>query len=297
MKNISNYFVSYKKYLSKGIFRKVAVISILFTLSYSSLAENDYVKPIPLLTITDNSNGDGIVQSWGINYESSPAYRGSDQYNVEFQIGGALQYRNGNHLFFLEGFNIDGVEVGWRSMVTDNTLLQLGARHETVLPTSHLKAGVIKGIEHRGSEVLAFVEGSYLFGKDETYWLTGRLSGGPSEFGYRAKFSAGYQFSRPYNNTGLGVVAYSTFAAKEQVNKYFGISPDESVSSGLAQSDLDGGYRSSGVEILYRQNFFKNIQILARVGVEVYSNDIKESALVSEDAEITTSVSAVWRFW
>jgi outer membrane protein len=95
----------------------------------------------------------------------------------------------------------------------------------------------------------------------------------------------------------LDVVAYSTFGDEEQFNQYFGISADESLSSGLSQTNVSGGYRSSGLELAYRQNFFEKMQVSAGVGVEWYSDDIRESALVGDDTEVTAELSVVWRFW
>ncbi|MEP1448012.1 MAG: MipA/OmpV family protein [Paraglaciecola sp.] len=275
----------------KNTLGKIALVSIFMTLPLFTFA-----KDFPLASVTDHTKGDGFAQSIGINLEYSPVFDGSDEYGIEFQVAGAIQFRKGNHLFFLEGFNIDGLELGWRSMVTNNYFLQLGIRHETVLPKMDLTDGKIVGIPHRGSTVFGFAEGTYFFDKNELFWMTGRFSAGPSDFGYRAKVSVGHSFIRSYNGLGLDLVAYSTFGDKEQFDRYFGISADESLSSGLAQSDLDGGYRSSGLEVFYRQNIFTSIQILARVGVELYSDEIEESALVSDNSELTSGFAVMWRF-
>lgn len=280
----------------KNILKKMTFGLIFFTLPFSSFSQDDSSRNISLASITDHTKEDGFVQVFGINLDYKPAFRGSDKYGVEIQGGGAIQYKNGKHLFFLEGFDIDGAELGWRSMVTNNWLLQAGLRHETVLPSSDLKQAKIEGMPHRGSTVFGFVEANYLFGKNERYWLSGRLSAGPSDFGYRAKFSVGHRLGRSADSS-LDLLAYSTFGDKEQFDRYFGISAQESISSGLNQTDLGSGYRSSGVEFLYRQNLLSNIQILAKVGVEVYSSEIEKSALVSGNAEITSELSIVWRFW
>jgi outer membrane protein len=280
----------------KYILEKIVLVLLLLTLPFSSLAQY-YANPFPMVSTSDHSKGDGFVQAFGMKIELSPIYDGSDKSEIQILAGGALQYKQGNHLFFLEGFNIDGAEMGWRSMLTDSWLVQAGIRHETVLPKSDIKEANIQGLSHRGSSLFGFVEGTYLFGKKERYWLTGRLSAGPSDFGYRAKVSVGHSFARTAEGSGLDVVAYSTFGDDTQFDRFFGISAEESLSSGLTQSNLDGGYRSSGLEILYRQNLVTNIQIFAKVGVELYSSDIEESALVSDDTDTTVEISVVWRFW
>jgi outer membrane scaffolding protein for murein synthesis (MipA/OmpV family) len=56
----------------------------------------------------------------------------------------------------------------------------------------------------------------------------------------------------------MDIVAFSTFGDEEQFNQYFAVSAEESLSSGLTQTDFDGEYRSSGLEIFYRQNFSTN---------------------------------------
>lgn len=277
--------------------KALACGSLFLVVSAATSAQQHYDNPFPLISITDHSKGDGFVQALGINLEYAPVYDGSDQHGSEFQLGGALQYKKNNHLFFLEGFASDGVELGWRSRLTNNWLVQTGLRHETVLPSSDLEEANIHGVPHRGSAVFGFVEGNYLFGKNERSWIAGRLSAGPSDFGYRAKVSVGHSLGRSSDGSGLDVVAYSTFGDEEQFNQYFGISADESLSSGLSQTNVSGGYRSSGLELAYRQNFFEKMQVSAGVGVEWYSDDIRESALVGDDTEVTAELSVVWRFW
>lgn len=124
-----------------------------------------------------------------------------------------------------------------------------------------------------------------------------KLSAGPSDFGYRGKISAGYNLGRSSNGSGIDIVAYSTFGYEEQFDQFFGISVADSVSSGLAHPDLDDGNRLSGVEIFYRQNLLKNLQVMASLDAKFYNSDIEQSPLVSDDAEITGGLSVVWRFW
>jgi outer membrane protein len=281
---------------TKNTLKKITLGSIFLALPFSSFGQDSYTNTISLASITDHSKGDGFVQSFGVNLDYSPAFDGSDQYGIEVQGGGALQYRKGKHLFFLEGFDIDGAELGWRAMMNKNWLVQAGVRHETVLPSGDLAEAKIEGMPHRGSTVFGFVEANYLFGKNERFWLSGRLSAGPSDFGYRAKFSVGHSFGRSADSS-LDMLAYSTFGDAEQFDRYFGISAVESASSGLNQTDLDGGYRSSGVELVYRKNLLSNMQLVAKVGVEAYGSEIKKSMLVTEDVEVGGGMSIVWRFW
>lgn len=278
-----------------NLFTSITLGSIFLALPVSALAQDQYTHAISVASIADHTKGDGFVPSFGANLEYSPVFDGSKEYGIEVQGGGALQYRSGKNLFFLEGFNIDGAELGWRSMVNTNWLVQAGVRHETVLPSGDLEAGNIEGIPHRGSAVFGFVEGNYLFGNNNRSWLTGRLSAGPSDFGYRVKISVGHTFVSSSRRS-LDLLAYTTFGDEEQFDRYFGISAAESLSSGYNQTDFDGGYRSSGVALLFRQNLLRNMQLVAKVGVEAYGDEIEKSALVTETTDVTGGLSLLWCF-
>jgi outer membrane scaffolding protein for murein synthesis (MipA/OmpV family) len=61
-------------------------------------------------------------------------------------------------------------------------------------------------------------------------------------------------------------------------------------------TDLDGGWRSVGLNLIDRRYLTKHIQIIAQGGVELYSSDIQESPIAREDYEIELGISAVYQF-
>ena len=68
------------------------------------------------------------------------AYDGSDEYELELDPAGAIQWRNGNDLFFWEG-----MEIGWRGLRNQRSLLQAGIRYEDGLEPDESDDGRLDG--------------------------------------------------------------------------------------------------------------------------------------------------------
>jgi hypothetical protein len=181
--------------INQGIIKICTRGIIPLLLPFTIFAQGASNESFELMNLNDHAQQDGFVQAFGLNINYSPAFDGSDKYGIEVQGGGALHYKSGKNLFFMEGFDIDGVELGWRRKLKKNWIVQTGIKHETVLPTSDLTLAKIIGIPHRGSSVFMFAEVTYLLNQKAQYWITGRVATGPSDFGYRAKAPDGRQVS------------------------------------------------------------------------------------------------------
>lgn len=253
-----------------------------------------YSASIP--SLIDYTTDDSLVQALGVKLKYASAYRGSDQYALEASIDGAVQWRIRSHLFFIENFELNGIELGWRSFVQPKWLMQSGFRHETVLPSSKTKQGDLEEFPHRGSQVFGFFEFRQAIDDAWRNWLAGRISGGPSDFGIRAEVSYGHQFFIQSYGSAAEIELFLTFGDKEQVNNYFGISQSDAIASGLTPISLDGGYRSSGLNIFYRKSLTKDVQIILSGHWENYSNEIKNSSIVKESSEASADVSLIYRF-
>ena len=81
---------------------------------------------VPLPSVMDYTKGQGWGIALGLGKEYETAYDGSDEYELEIEPAGAIQWRKGNHLFFWEG-----IELGWRSRMSDIWLVQLAVRYES----------------------------------------------------------------------------------------------------------------------------------------------------------------------
>jgi len=247
-------------------------------------------------SLFDYTRGDGLVQALGVKFKYVSAYRGSDQYGLEATLDGAVQWRIHANLFFIENFDLNGIELGWRSYVRPKWLIQTGFRHETVLPSSKTRQGGLNGFPHRGSHVFGFFEFRQAFDDEWRNWVTGRVSGGPSDFGIRSEISYGHQFVLQSYGSAAEIELFLTFGDKEQVNNYFGISRSDAIASGLTQISLDGGYRSSGLNIFYRKALTNAVQITVNGHWEYYSSEIKNSSLVKDASEASVDASLVYRF-
>lgn len=247
-------------------------------------------------SLFDYTTGDGLVQALGVKFKYVNAYRGSDQYGLEATLDGAIQWRSRSNLFFIENFNLNGIELGWRNYVQPKWLMQSGFRHETVLPSSKTKQGGLNEFPHRGSHVFGFFEFRQAIDDKWRHWATGRISGGPSDFGIRAEISYGHQFFLQSYGSAAEVELFLSFGDKEQINSYFGISEPDAIASGLTQIKMEGGFRSSGINIIYRKSVLKDIQIVVSGRLEYYSNEIKNSSLVNDASDASADASLIYRF-
>ena len=274
------------------------VVSTIFCifLSNRSFAEEQSLPLIPLPSVTGYALGDGWAGAFGLKVESSPVYHGSEENIVEVKLEGAVQWRRGAHSIFLEGSDIDGLELGWRGLVQLDWFMQAGAKHETVLPSGDTTTAGIKDFPHRGSHIFGFLESKYSLGADWRSWVSGRISVGPASFGYRGLIEVGHRFGHKLDGSGIEISFYSSFADDVNLNNYFGITASDTVASGIEQTDLDGGYRSTGLNLIYRKTIIDNIQMTLDAGVEIYSHNIKESALVSDSPEASIATSVLWVF-
>jgi hypothetical protein len=247
-------------------------------------------------SLFDYTTGDGLVQALGVKFKYVNAYRGSDQYGLEATLDGAIQWRSRSNLFFIENFNLNGIELGWRNYVKPKWLMQSGFRHETVLPSSKTKQGGLNEFPHRGSHVFGFFEFRQAIDDEWRHWATGRISGGPSDFGIRAEISYAHQFFLQSYGSAAEVELFLSFGDKEQINSYFGISEPDAIASGLTQIKMEGGFRSSGINIIYRKSVLEDIQIVVGGRLEYYSNEIKNSSLVNDASEASADASLIYRF-
>lgn len=254
------------------------------------------LRPASIPSLIDYTDGHGFSQALGVKYRNGRAYRGSDQSVSEVTLDGAAQWRRGRHLFFIENYDLNGIELGWRSFIQPSWLMQSGVRHETVLPSSRTTQGNINEFPHRGSQVFGFFELRRSLNAQWGSWVTGRISGGPSDFGVRAELALGQQFLQRVNGVAAEIELYATFGDEKQMNNYFGISQSDANASALAQIYLKGGYRSSGINAIFRRTLFNNIQGIVTGRLEYYSGEVDKSPLVRDDVITTVDASLLYQF-
>lgn len=68
------------------------------------------------------------------------------------------------------------------------------------------------------------------------------------------------------------------------------------MSSGLAETDLDGGYRSTGLRLVDRRYLSEHIQIVSGLEFEYYSSDVRDSPIAREDFAAEVELAMLYHF-
>ena len=268
----------------------LSVVSLLFVHpTYAEQAAEPALVPLPSVLDFTQGEGFGIALGAGVEYES--AYDGADETELAVEPAGAVHYRRGNHLFFWEG-----MELGWRSRVADVWLVQAGIRNEGGLEPDDSEDGKLKGIQPRDSHVVGFLEVRRGLGSDWRNWVAARVMGGPRDFGLLGVLAAGRRFGQQLDGTGTEVYGFVTFGDDNFINKDFGVTAADAAGSGLRQTTLSGGYRSTGIQLVHRRHLTRKLHAIAQAGVELYSRDIGNSPIARKDNEFEVSLALVWQF-
>lgn len=258
----------------------------------SSQASSPSKDPlVPLPSILDFTAGGGWGFALGLSVEGENAYDGSDEYEVGVEPAGAVQYRLDNSIFFWEG-----TRLGVRGLASERLLLEGGARYEAGLDPDDSDDGRLDGIEKRDSHVVGFLEARYALDDNWRNWVGALTLAGESDFGLLGVLAAGHRFGDSTDGSGAEVYAFSTFGNGHFINKDFGVPASDAQTSGLAETDLSGGYRSTGIQGIYRHIFSEHFQLIASSGVELYSGAIGESPIARQDFEVEVSLTALYTF-
>ena len=270
----------------------IATVTIGLLIAGRAIAQGENELPlVPLPSIFDFTRGGGWGVALGVGVEYETAYDGSDEYEFEIDPAGAIQWRTGNHLLFWEG-----MELGWRGRLADVWLVQAGARYEDGLEPDDSEDGSLEGFEERDSHLVGFLEVRHAFGQDWRNWIGARAMGGEADFGWLGVLAAGHRFGDQLDGTGTEIFLFSTFGTDDFITKDFGVTAADSAASGLPETELDGGYRSTGVTLIDRRYITRNVHLIGQAGAEFYSSDIQDSPVAREDYEIEIGLSVVYQF-
>ncbi|MDY6990070.1 MAG: MipA/OmpV family protein [Thermodesulfobacteriota bacterium] len=283
-----------EKFDKKGALNKamsLLTLGLMLILMPVSSAAEDTSALVPLPSIFDFTRGTGWGVALGVGMECESAYDGADEYEFEVDPAGAIHWRTGNHLFFWEG-----MELGWRSRMADLWLLQVAARYESGREADDSDDGRLDGLDDQDDELVGVVEIRWSPDSEWRNWLAGRIMAGRSDIGVLGVLAAGHRFGSESDGTGTEVFVFSTFADSDFINRDFGVTAHESFASGLAQTDMDGGYRSTGITLIDRRYLSDHIHIISEAGIELYSSDIQDSPIAREDYEMEVGLSVVYHF-
>lgn len=245
--------------------------------------------PLPFTPDFTRGGGWGFAVGAGIEYEN--AYSGSDEYEFELDPVLAVQWRTGNHLFSWEG-----LELSWTTRQNDRWYVQVDLGLDGERERSDSEDGRLDGIEDRDDEFTGTGEVRYAFDGEWRNYLGTRISAGDTDFGALAFLFVGHRFGSRLDGGGTEVFLYSTFADGNNLNRDFGVSPSEAAASGLAETDLDAGYRSSGVRLVDRRIVSEHIQVVSGLEFEYYGGDVRRSPIAREDFALELELAVIFNF-
>jgi outer membrane protein len=255
-------------------------------------AHAEEVKPLFPLPFTPDftrGSGWGIALGLGIEYEN--AYAGSDEYQFELDPAVAIQWRKGNHLFSWEG-----LELSWTTRQKDRWYIQVDLGLDGEREEDDSDDGRLDGLDERDDEFTGTVDLRYALDGEWRNYIGTRISAGDSDFGTKGFVFVGHRFDSRQDGGGTEAFLYSTFGDSNHLNREFGISPTEAVTSGLAETDLDAGYRSSGLRVVDRRFVSEHIQIVSGLEFEYYSNDVQDSPIAREDFALEVELAMLYQF-
>jgi MipA family protein len=245
--------------------------------------------PLPFTPDFTRGSGWGIALGAGVEYET--VYAGSDEYEFEVDPALAIQWRMGDHLFSWEG-----LELSWTTRPQDRWYIQIDLGLDGEREADDSDDGRLDGLNERDDEFAGTADVRYALDDEWRNYVGTRISAGDSDFGKLGFLFTGHRFSSRQDGGGAEVFLYAKFGDSNHLNWDFGISPSESAASGLAETDLDGGYRSSGLRLVDRRFVNNNVQVVSGFEFEYYSNEVQDSPIAREDFALEVELGVLYHF-
>lgn len=245
--------------------------------------------PLPFTPDFTRGSGWGVALGLGVEYET--AYAGSDEYELELDPAGAIQWREGNHLFSWEG-----LELSWTTRQKDRWYIQADLGLDGEREEGDSDDGRLDGLDERDDEFTATGEVRYAFDSQWRNYIGTRVSVGDSDLGTLGFLFVGHRFGSRQDGSGTEAFLYAMLADGNNLNRDFGISPPEATTSGLVETDLDGGYRSTGLRLVDRRYLSKHIQAVSGLELEYYSSDVRDSPIAREDFAAEVELAILYHF-
>ena len=268
-----------------------AVVTVVTVLNLTTAHAEDAAPLFPLPFSPDFTRGSGWGFALGVGTEYETAYAGSDEYAFEVDPVIAVQWRKDNHLFSWEG-----LELSWTTRQQEQWYIQVDLGLDGEREADDSDDGRLDGLDERDDAFTGTSEVRYAFDGDWRNYIGTRISVGDDDFGTKGFVFFGHRFGSRQDGGGTEAFLYATFADSKHLNREFGVSSSEAVTSGLAATDLDAGYRSSGLRVVDRRFASEHIQIVSGLEFEYYSSDVQESPIAREDFALEVELAMLYHF-
>lgn len=271
----------------------ISAMLIIFTQGFfchAVNAQDNKTAMVPLPSVDDFSKGsDGWSFGLGLGIEYESSYEGSDEFGLEADPAGGLQWRNGDNIFFFAG-----EALGWRGLRSETWLFEAviafdEGREESASEEGHLN-GLGEGSE--GTEIV--LQARRAFDTNWRNWLDARVVSG--ENGNLGLFSVGHRFGDQVDGTGSEIAIAVVFHDSSFANKDFGITAAQAEASGLNETELSAGFRSFGVHYNYRQYISENWQVFGEALYEHYGSDVQDSPIARSNYEAEVGFGFIYLF-
>lgn len=258
--------------------------------SQSALAQDGKTALVPLPSVDDFSRGDNgwsFGLGFGVEYET--AYEGSDEFGLEIEPAGGLQWRHGDDVFFFAG-----EALGWRGVRANSWLLEAVVGFDEGRKESDSDDGRLAGLGEQDEGAELVLQARRAFDADWRYWLVGRVvTGGNGNLGL---FGVGRRFGDQIDGTGSEVNVVVVVHDSEYANNGFGIDPAQAIASGLDETNLSGGLRSIGINYNFRNYLHDNWQIYGEALFEYFSTEVRDSPIARSNYEAEIGVGFIYLF-
>lgn len=269
-----------------------SVIFLQVFFSQAAIGEESRSALVPLPSVDDFTRGeDGWGAGLGLGIEYESAYEGSDEFELEVNPAGAVQWRKGDDIYYWAG-----TALGWRGLRSEAWLFDVSVAFpfEEGREEDDSKDGRLDGLGDVDGSTEIILQARRALDSDWRYWLDGRLIA--SEDGSLGILGAGRRFGEQTDGTGSDLSLVLVFHDSDYANRDFGINSEQSVNSGLDETDLDGGFRSVGLNYTFRYFVHDNWQLFGEALYEHFSSDVRDSPIARSDYEAEVGVGAIYVF-
>lgn len=245
---------------------------------------------VPLPSVDDFSRGqNGWSLGLGLGVEYETAYEGSDEFGLEVEPAGGLQWRNGNDVYFFAG-----EALGWRGVRADSWLFEALVGFDEGRKESDSDEGHLAGLGEQEEGVELVLQARRALDVDWRYWLVGRIVSGSD--GNLGLFGVGRRFGDQQDGTGAELNLVVVVHDSEYANKGFGINPAQAIASGLNETRLSSGLRSVGVNYNFRYELQYNWQLYGEALFEYFSREVQDSPIARSNYEAEVGVGFIYIF-